>query len=389
MKWTFAKAFTIGALLQVGVALPASPDKLKVVKTTKHGSQTIDWVLKESQGDIASPPPHPPANIQKRAADAPTVAQLVSIPEPGPDGTVPIARSSRSDLPPKRLPKASDNNSTQGAHTFAANGYAGTHWYASSNQDVLNHGGGAKFSIFNAYLESDYDFSLLQLAVTVGNAPQPGGGTTGQTLEAGWMHYPFLQQGGPFLFTYFTTNGYTKSGDNLGGYNRLQKGWVQVDKDIFPGVHLSPLSVDGGAQYDLQLTYYLYQGNWWLYAVDRYIGYYPASLYSQGGVDASKTLTSHSDVILFYGEVVNSQDHLTTTDMGSGEFPDTGFGKSGYIRNIVYLDTNDKATDYNSQGHYVISDPNRYRMLDHWNSGSDWGSYAFLGGPGAGGVVGG
>ena len=29
------------------------------------------------------------------------------------------------------------------------------------------------------------------------------------------------------IFTFYTTNDYTEEGDNLGGYNRLQKGWVQ------------------------------------------------------------------------------------------------------------------------------------------------------------------
>lgn len=385
------KALAIGALLQAVSAVPTAPQNshrnLKVVKTTKVGDQVIDWVVKDSQGEIATPPPHPPAAKRPKTND-PKIKQAMPIlaaqHEAGPPGTVPILRQGKQ-FPPKRLPQPSDHNVTA---DLGKRGYAGTHWYASSNQNVQNHGGGAQFNIYDTYLESDYDFSLLQTAVTISSAPQADGSSRGQTVEAGWMHYPYLLGGGPFLFTYYTTNGYTQSGDNKGGYNRLQDGWVQVDKDIYPGIHFSPLSQRGGAQYEFTLQYQLFQGNWWLYAIDRFIGYYPASVFSQG-VDPGRTLATHSDVILFYGEVVNSQDGLTTTDMGSGNFPEPGFGQSAYIRNILYIDTNENGRGYDAQGHFVVSDPNRYRFQDHWNSGTDWGSYCFLGGPGAGGVVGG
>lgn len=385
------KAVALGALLQAVSAVPAASQhshrNLKVVKTTKVGDQVIDWVVKESQGKIATPPPHPPAGAKRSTGD-PSIKQanplLTAQHEAGPAGTVPMVRQTKQ-FPAKRLPQASDHNVTS---TLGKRGYAGTHWYASSNQNVRNHGGGAQFNIYDTYLESDYDFSLLQTAVTVGSAPQADGSSRGQTVEAGWMHYPYLVNNGPFLFTYYTTNGYSQQGDNKGGYNSFQAGWVQVDKDIYPGIHFGPLSQRGGAQYEFTLQYQLFQGNWWLYVGDRFIGYYPASVFSQG-VDPNQTLATHSDVILFYGEVVNSQDGLTTTDMGSGNFPESGFGQAAYIRNIIYIDEAGNGQGYDAHGAFVISDTNRYRLQDHWNSGTDWGSHMFLGGPGAGGVVGG
>lgn len=40
-----------------------------------------------------------------------------------------------------------------------------------------------------------------------------------QTVEAGWIVYPdrFGGDYNPHLFTYYTTNGYGKEGDNIGG----------------------------------------------------------------------------------------------------------------------------------------------------------------------------
>lgn len=113
-------------------------------------------------------------------------------------------------------------------------------------------------------------------------------------------------------------------------------------------------------------------------------------MFSQGGVDAGRTLQSGSDVVLWYGEIYNSPEYVTTTDMGSGHFPEDGFGKAAYIRGIYVIDTGDNAYQYSPNTGNVISDANRYRLQSHWVSGEgSWGSYMYLGGPGAGGVIGG
>lgn len=50
---------------------------------------------------------------------------------------------------------------------------------------------------------------------------------------------------------------------------------------------------------------------------------------------------------------------MTTTDMGSGQWPEEGFGKTAYIRNIHYIGTSDHRQDYDS------SRPERYQPLPH------------------------
>jgi hypothetical protein len=391
MHLSVFKAAALAAVLQSTSAAPlnARSDGLHVVETTiTADGQVIDWVLPESQtgGKIASPPLAPPKKRDLNSKVPSIEAILGNDPaKQGPNGTVPVPRASGITRPTKRLPSKADDGAAIAKVNAADASYAGTHWYASSGQSITNHGGKGTFSLFKAFVQNGADFSLLQTAVIRNNAAHAGTGTVTQTVEAGWINYP-NQISSPHLFSYFTTNGYSSDADNVGGWNRDHAGWVQVDSTIYPGIAFSPLSTDGGDQYELEIGYYLTGGNWWLWCLDRYIGYYPASLFSQG-VTASSTLADHSDIIDFYGEIYNSETAMTTTDMGSGEFPQTGFGKSAYIHNILYVDTNNVYQDYNGQSQLVISDTGRYNILPTWNSGSNWGSYFYLGGPGAGGSI--
>lgn len=393
MQFSIFKAAALAAMLQTGSATPLRrADGLEVVATTTTADgQVIDWVVPESQSDskIATPPSNPPQKrgIHPSQPNSSVLRAMLGVDpgKQGPNGTVPIPRSSGKTLAPKRLPTKADDGAS--AKTDAAqDGSAGQHWYASSGQNVVNHGGKGTFSLFKAFTQNGADFSLLQTAVIRTNAAHAGTGAVTQTVEAGWINYP-NQVADPHLFSYFTTNGYSADGDNVGGWNRDSAGWVQTDATIYPGIAFSPLSTDGGSQYELEIGYTLSGGNWWLWCLDRYIGYYPATLFSQG-VNAADTLADHSDVIDFYGEIYNSETEVTTTDMGSGEFPETGFGKSAYIHNIVSVNTDNVYVDYNGQDQLVVSDTNRYRITPTWSSGTNWGSYFYLGGPGAGGAIG-
>ncbi|TVY81819.1 hypothetical protein LSUE1_G005099 [Lachnellula suecica] len=355
---------------------------INAVKTTYTDGNVIDWVPIESQGIIASPPP-PRAPCTN--ATAPVSELQVPGAEVGPPGTVPIPRVNLDYLtastslkePPQVKPKGPNKRQ-----------YGGRHWYVNSGQSVNNFGGSAIYSLFNAYVQSPGDFSLIQTAIVKNSVPIPGNpSSTGpQTLEAGWINYP-NQVSQPHLFTYFTTCGYTCSGDNVGGWNRDQAGWVQTDSDYFPGTIFVPDSTDGGSQTEMEISYYLFQGNWWLYVINKYIGYYPASLFSANEANAAATLSNGGDYLAYYGEIYQEQDAMTTTDMGSGEFASLGYGRSAYMHNMEYYDTttpNANAFGYTSG--FGDDDSSRYSHSTV-ASGGDWGNYIYLGGPGAGGVV--
>jgi hypothetical protein len=117
---------------------------------------------------------------------------------------------------------------------------------------------------------------------------------------------------------------------------------------------------------------------------NEWIGYYPGSLFSIAG---ELTLADYSDLIYFYGEVYQAEGALTTTDMGSGEFGTSGWPWAAYIHNIVYYDLSGGPIEWSAP--YSCSDTSRYNVEYFPDSGSNWGTYVFLGGPGAGGVVGG
>ena len=344
---------------------------LPIVQTTSTFSHIIDWVPINSQGKIASPPAPldlPRSNV---SSAQPELEQPGA--QRGPPGTVPIPRVDASTiLPAKQLPVQKSPSSK-----FKRQ-YSGTHWYVSSNQNVNSIGGSASYSIFKAFVQNKADFSLLQTAVT------HAGANGIQTLECGWINYP-NQVSSPHLFTYYTTVGYKSQGNGVGGWNRDYTGWVQVDTVIFPGTVFSPNNVDGNTadQYELQIQYLLYQGNWWLWVRDRWIGYYPASLFSAH--TSGVTLATGSDSIYYYGEILQTENSETTTDMGSGEFAEKGFGRSAYIHNMVYFDSNRGSHAYTAG--FWDSDATRYDHRNAVSTGS-WGSYVYLGGPGAGGKVG-
>ncbi|CEJ88540.1 hypothetical protein VHEMI04747 [[Torrubiella] hemipterigena] len=372
------------------------PRTLNILKTTTHNGQVVDWIETSSQGKVASPPPHFPSRSSSKrgSANGPiTKAPIPIHPDPGPPGTVPFARHNstrpeKADSLPGTTKSQSQSSSSkartssdgtpQPAEDPTAQNLVETHWYAASVNPTPNHGGGGSFNIWDAYVQNPSDFNIMQVAVALDH---------NQTVEAGWQHYDGVQTGGPALFTYWTNNGYTKYGDYLGGYDAQVGGWVQVDKDIYPGVHLSPLSTTGGTQVEIDIHYYLFQGNWWLRVLDRWIGYYPGALFADN--DKGQSLAKGANTISVYGEVLNGGKEMTTTDMGSGEFPSAGFGKAAFIRNVEVYTPEGKTVDYNTAaGNVVISDPKRYDLEVHWASGTAWGSYLYVGGPGAGGKIG-
>ncbi|KAI1152738.1 hypothetical protein F4825DRAFT_450159 [Nemania diffusa] len=385
MQLFVLKAATVAAILQTTSASPMWPraDGIHVISTTTTADgQVIDWAIPESQtgGKIAQPPPVPSHKHGFRSQQA-VIRALFDNNKAlqGPNGTVPIPRLSGTTKSIKRFPTKEDNESFAKIDA-ASNGYAGKHWYANSGQSVVNYGGEATFSLFEAFTNKN-DFSLIQTAI-YHDTPHAGI----QTIEAGWINFPG-QAALPHLFTYFTTSGYSKEGDNVGGWNREHKGWVQVDPHIYPGVAFAPLSARGGIQHEADIGYILFAGNWWLWCMGRYIGYYPGAMFAQDGVAAADTLADHAVGLNFYGEIFNGEAALTTTDMGSGEWPDTGLGRSAYMHNIVYIDGNNKAQEYNGQAATGVSDASRYNLITNWSSGTKWGSYMYLGGPGAGGKI--
>lgn len=126
-----------------------------------------------------------------------------------------------------------------------------------------------------------------------------------------------------------------------------------------------------------------------MFVRDRYIGYYPASLFSKAkpSLPVYNTLALGSDKVYFYGEIFQKSGPMTKTDMGSGNFASKGWKYAAYIRNMNFIDTKSVSVPYT--GVWTFDDSKRYSYsTTAAPGGSGWGSYVYIGGPGAGGVVG-
>jgi Neprosin len=362
--------------------------RLNVVETTKTSSgQILDWIDMRAQhpeGRIANPPP-PPRSDAARQRGRPTKMARFELQDQGsrlgPEGTVPVLRI---DLKKLRFNKTLDDFLSKHGHRTVTRDYngqpleqpevGGPHDYGATAESVNCQGGEGFISLFDPYTAHSDEFSLSQIGLETNR--EVGGR---QTVEAGWQE--FRDKYGdwiPHLFVFYTTNGYSKAGDNLGGYNQEVKGWVQYSRSVYPGAISNNVSTPGGQQWELFIKYQLYQGNWWLNVGGEWIGYYPASLFADPG------LRNGADRLLFFGEIVDSASHTeaTKTQMGTGYFAEYRWPYAAFQRLLRYqTDANGSMSNYD--GSSIITDTKEYDTELHMNSGSNWGSYFWFGGPGA------
>ncbi|KAG6736219.1 hypothetical protein POTOM_061054 [Populus tomentosa] len=174
------------------------------------------------------------------------------------------------------------------------------------------------------------------------------------------------------LFTYWTSDAYQATGC----YNLLCTGFIQINNEIAMGASIFPVSGYRGSQYDISLLVWKdpKEGNWWIqFGNDYVLGYWPGFLFSY--------LTDSATMIEWGGEIVNSEsdEQHTTTEMGSGHFPEEGFGKAGYFRNIQIVDGSNSLRDPKGLG--TFTEQSSCYDVQNGRSG-DWGTYFFYGGPG-------
>jgi hypothetical protein len=369
-------------------------ERLASVRTTvTHRGRVIDWIPVESQhsrGQIASPPriqETVTVRLDDRDEDLARAELEVDDSERGPAGTVPVLRKNldalgythplRQYLSKYRGALALD---VRGGTLLAPGPQSrGTHWFCNSSQSILCFGGEGQFSCFDPFTASSAEFSLIQIGLSNHDLPSV------QSVEAGWQKYQDITGDWiPHLFVYYTTNGYAKDENGQGGYNMDVDGWVQYDNVIFPGTTFTPYSEIGGAQRKIAIKYQLWEDNWWLQCQGRWVGYYPAHLF-MGNQSVFSTLGDHADRIGFWGEVASFNSPATSTDMGSGRFADEGWTRAAYMHNLRVQTWRDgQMADYDGSSGLGATDNQLYDIDAHFNSGTTWSSYVYVGGPGAG-----
>ena len=106
--------------------------------------------------------------------------------------------------------------------------------------------------------------------------------------------------------------------------------------------------------------------------MDSYVlGYWPSSIFS--------FLADSASNIIWGGEVYTHDAGQTSTQMGSGHFPEEGLGRAAYIKNIQVIDSSNNIKSPNGV-HLIAKQPNCYNVQSSNNS--DWGTYIYFGGAG-------
>ncbi|MCK6587611.1 MAG: neprosin family prolyl endopeptidase [Polyangiaceae bacterium] len=380
---------------EVRAYLEARLQQMEIVATTttKRGS-VYDWIDINSQvsdGPIASPPPLDPQPDTTVPGDGcrPVAArgELEEEPEEnlGPPGTVPVLRIDPDQI---HAPGSVEDFLSKYGNVTDAPAYVvdesvplpqvvgAGHFHAGTQRMGTNYGGEGYINLWEPFVLFPTEQSLAQTGVSVGT------GIPKETIEAGWHVNGALY--GNFsvrFFVYFTTNGYTQPGDLKGGYNAKQSGWVQTSRKMVPGTILTPTSVIGGVQVDFYIRVQLHDGKWWVRYDDEFVGYYPASLFSEGG------LRTKAETLLFFGEANDDPkiEGMTVNDMGSGKFPGIATWKqnAAYMRFLQVQDVpegHDRKT-YNST-HEGATNPKCYDLVPNFNATDDWHSQFYFGGQG-------
>ena len=103
---------------------------------------------------------------------------------------------------------------------------------------------------------------------------------------------------------------------------------------------------------------------------DRDFGYWPSSIFS--------VLSNSASSVQWGGEVTNLKlGGHTTTQMGSGHFPEEGAGKASYFRSLNVIDGL-KVLRGPRNSRTMITNANCYNLL----MAGDFGDFFYFGGPG-------
>ncbi|WZY69306.1 hypothetical protein YC2023_001546 [Brassica napus] len=200
-----------------------------------------------------------------------------------------------------------------------------------------NYGGKANLSIWEPEV-SPTQISSASMLVATGNYEHF------ESIRAGWIVYQWLNKNHSRLFTYWTADGFIKTGC----FNTLCPGFVQVSTKIPLGYLFNQVSTYGGKQYEIEISIFQVQisscicnnalskqdsktGDWWLVVFNENVGYWPKSLFTEVGL-------VHGASLISYGGEVYSPVKEKSPHMGSGHFPIEGYLKAAYVNGIEVAD---------------------------------------------------
>ena len=263
-----------------------------VARTVTPLGQHLDWIPIESQyPDRKAPdPPGEDRPVDARTGTYPAKPVAFELQrdgaELGPPGTVPVVRlpierirptGSLQDWLSKGRKARSRPTPEDGRVRLASDPI---HKYAHSRQYITCYGTEGVINVWWPYVQWSDEGSIGQMWLSRGTDVQQ------QTVEVGHQVSPGIYgDWEPHLFTFFTTNGYSAYGDNLGGYNDYVRGWRQQARAVHPGAISRPVSEAGGVQDQLSIRVQLFENDaWWVRVNGIWIGSYPLTLFNPTGL---------------------------------------------------------------------------------------------------------
>ncbi|PIN25171.1 hypothetical protein CDL12_02114 [Handroanthus impetiginosus] len=292
-----------------------------------------------------------------------------------PEGTIPIRRTKKEDVlrastikdygkkNQKSIPRPT--SAAPEPDLISQNGHQHAIAYVQGDQ---YYGAKATINVWDPKIQQPNEFSLSQLWILGGSFASDL-----NSIEAGWQVSPDLYgDNNTRLFTYWTSDAYQATGC----YNLLCSGFIQINNEIAMGASIYPISAFRGSQYDISILVWKdpKEGNWWMQFGNNYVlGYWPGFLFSY--------LSDSASMVEWGGEVVNSASdgQHTTTQMGSGHFPDEGFGKASYVRNMQIVDGSNNLRAPKDIG--IFTEQSSCYNVQLGKTG-EWGNYFYYGGPG-------
>ncbi|XP_004516138.1 protein neprosin-like [Cicer arietinum] len=345
-----------------------SPDGDIIDCVLFHNQPAFDHPLLKGHKP-ASPPKLPKGYVEDNSSD---FAQLWSLSgESCPEGTIPIRRTREKDI----LRAGSIDKFGKKSSDFKknANGTPNgdpVEYAVITVNDGAVYGAKAIINVWAPYMESKNEFSASKIWITSGEADDP----TRNSIEFGWQVSSFhYGDDRPRVTVYWTADGYHKTGC----YNLLCPGFIQTNHKIALGSRIVPVSTYNGKQFGIELMVWKdsNDGNWWLkWGSGLLLGYWPAKLFTY--------LKDYAIDVQFGGAVSNlkTAGSHTFTQMGSGHFPEEGYGKASHFKKIQLVDYDDSLYDLPSDHTTEISFPGCYNLKE--GKGYDWGNYFYYGGPG-------
>ncbi|CAI9103286.1 OLC1v1001742C1 [Oldenlandia corymbosa var. corymbosa] len=288
-----------------------------------------------------------------------------------PDGTIAVKRTTQEDRIRANSINSFDVNSmhqnsfqaTSNTDTSATS--TGFHQYATAY--VIGeeyYGAMATMNLWAPKVRPN-EFSSSKIWVIGGS------GSDLNVIVAGWHVYPGLYGDNKTRFyTYWT-------GDNFqstGCYNLLCQGFVQTSNKFALGAPFPELSEIDGSQSEFTVIIFKGKNGWVLQFDDFVLGYWPFSLFTN--------LKDNASWIEWGGLILNSNiggKQSTTTQMGSGHFPEEGLKRAGYMRQLQVFNESLYSRRLDSPI-AMASHPNCYNIKLSKNK--VYGDFIVYGGPG-------